>query len=157
MLRKPGEPVHKYQRAHKQQKNSAENLDRVQMPAELLVKLQKAPNTHRGDQKWNCQTGRIAGQQQHSLSDGVLGRGDGKHARKDRADAWRPAERKSEAQQEPAYDSRLAATADVAQMDVTIQPARHRRPQQENERGSEELDRLQRQIRAAAEGQSKSY
>src|SRR3984885_3235055 len=157
MLRKPGEPVHKYQCADKQQKNSAENLDRVQMPAEFLVKLQKPPNTDRSDQKWNCESRRIAGQQQHTLANSVLGRGDGQHARPDSADTARPAERKGKAEKETAYDSGLAASTDIAQMDVTIQPAGHRRPQQENERGSIELDRLQDQVRAAAQRQSESY
>src|SRR6185437_691113 len=125
MLRKQRQFIEENQAADGKQKHSAENLHRVKVFSETLVKFQKASDAHCREQKWNRQSRRIERQQQNALADGVLGSRKREHAGEDRTDARRPSEGKGEAQQESAHNSGLAASTDIAQMNVPVEPARH--------------------------------
>src|SRR5215472_5595348 len=100
------------------------------MPAKSLIKTQKTIYAQRGDQKRHSQSGRIAGQKDHSLPYRVLFGGNGQHAGQNGADARRPAKRKCKAQQKTAKSARL--TTQISEMDVSIQPPRQSRPKKEN-------------------------
>src|ERR1700733_14062044 len=94
----------------------------MQVPAELLVELQKATDGESGHKKWNCQPGRIACEQKHALPNRFACRRHSQHGRKNRTNAGRPAESKGKAHQEATERTRLPTQ--LAEMDVAIEPPR---------------------------------
>src|SRR5579863_1024619 len=123
--RKPGQPVHENQRAHRQQQHSAKYFHPMNVPAEALVKLQKLPNANRRQQKGNRQPRGIRDEQKNPARYGALRRRQRQDGRKNRPDARRPAKRECKSHQESAHDSRLPAH--ISKMHIAIEPSRQRR------------------------------
>src|SRR5579872_799386 len=124
----PCQIVREDQNSDCEEKHSAAHFDGVKIPAKSLIKFEESSDSDCKRQKWNRQAGRIAGEQENALSDGVFRRGQRQNSTQDRPDAWRPSKGECEAHQESADNSRLAATTHVAQVDIPIQPPRERRP-----------------------------
>ena len=85
-----------------------------------------------GEQEGDSQAGGINREEKDAAGDGVAGGGKSQNGGENGADAGRPAEGEREAQEEAAPDAGLRDAA--AEVDVTIEPAGHRRAEKADER-----------------------
>jgi len=85
-----------------------------------------------GEQEGDSQAGGINREEKDAAGDGVAGGGESQNGGENGADAGRPAEGEREAQEEAAPDAGLRDAA--AEVDVTIEPAGHRRAEKADER-----------------------
>src|SRR5215472_3236231 len=113
----------------------------MEILAKILVKRHELADSQSGKQKRNRQPGRIHGEKQHPARDGRAVRGKNENGAKDRADARGPSESEGEAQQKAAPDAGLGGLG--AQMDVSVEPARHRRTKKTNQREREKVYRAE--------------
>src|SRR5580704_256301 len=111
----------------------------MQILPEILIELQELPDSERGEQEGNRKSGRIHRQQQNSARDRVARRSKRQHRGENWPDARSPPKRERETEQESAPDSRLFPAA--AQVNIAIQPARHRRTEESDHREREEMNR----------------
>src|SRR5262249_3645151 len=112
--------------------------DGVQILSKALVELQELANAESGEQEGNRETCRIHSEEQHAARNRVAGSCKSKHGRENRADAGRPSERECKAEEKAAPDSGLFAA--TAQVDVAIEPARHRRAEESDDGEREEMN-----------------
>src|ERR1700758_397755 len=79
IARQNGQMTRKHQNSDRDQKNSADNFDGMQMTTEATVEREKAINPKRGQQERNREPGGVNGQQQDAFQDAVFRRGKGKN------------------------------------------------------------------------------
>src|SRR5215472_7877828 len=113
----------------------------MEILSKILVKRHELADSQSRKQKRNRQPGRIHGEKQHPARDGRAVRGKNENGTKDGADARGPAESEGEAQQKAAPDAGLRGLG--AQVDVAIEPARHRRTKKTNQREREKVYRAE--------------
>src|SRR5215472_1338095 len=135
--REPGQLVDVYQASYEQQQGTAEQLHGVEILSKILVKRHELADSKSRKQKRNCQPGRINGKKKDPAGNGLAIGGKNKNGAQDGADARSPTEREGEPQKEAAPDPGLAGLG--AQVDVAIEPARHRRTKKTNQREREKV------------------
>src|SRR5215472_15879397 len=113
----------------------------MEILAKILVKRHELADSQSGKQKRNRQPGRIHGEKQHPARDGRAVRGKNENGTKDRVDARGPSESEGEAQQKAAPDAGLGGLG--VQVDVAIEPARHRRTKKTNQRKRKKVYRAE--------------
>src|SRR5579864_1864267 len=146
----PRQAIDEHQPAHEQKQSAAEEFDGVQMFSEALVKTQELPDPQRGQKERNGQPRGVHREEQNAARDGITGGGQRQHGGQNRSDARGPAKGERKAQQEAAPDAGLRAAG--AQTDVAVEPARHRRAKETDQREREEMDGAQAgEKRSAAE------
>src|SRR5258708_1565513 len=133
----PREAVDEDQAADKKKQRAAEELDGVKMLSEALVEAQELANAECGEQKGHGEAGGVHGEKENAAGDGVAGCCERKHRRENGPDARRPTKSEGEAEEEPAPDPGLRAVG--AQANVAVEPARHSRTEETNQRKREDV------------------
>src|SRR5579864_3193002 len=149
-----GQAVGEDQSTDGEEENAAENLDGMKVSAKLLVKLHEAADADRREQEGDRKAGGIQSQEDDAFHDLFPRRRDRQDSCENRSDARCPAKGKRESEQESAYHPGLIS-ADVAQVNVAIQPSRERRPKKENHGCRIEMHGFEDEVRARAEEQKR--
>ena len=134
----PRQAVGENQASYEKKQSAAEEFDGVKMFSEALVKAQELADAERGEQKRNGQASGVHGEKENAAGDGVAGGGERQHGRENWSDARSPPEGKGKAEEKTAPDARLRAAG--AETNVAVEPARHGRAKETNQREREEMN-----------------
>src|SRR5215469_10246431 len=113
----------------------------MEILSKILVKRHELADSQSRKQERNRQPSRIHGEKQHPAHDGLAVRGKNENGTQDGADARGPTESEGEAQQKAAPDAGLRGLG--AQVDIAIEPARHRRTKKTNQRKRKKVYRAE--------------